>query len=49
MEGIIEAQREAQGFWSPDLLLGVPMKENWGGWIKEMLHLGALFRAVGRR
>ncbi len=32
MEGIIEAHREAEGFWlSPDLLLGAPMKERGGG------------------
>lgn len=31
MEGIIEAHREPEGFWSPDLLLGGPMMEKRGG------------------
>ncbi len=47
MEGIIEAQREAEGFWwSPDLLLGGPMKER-GEDQRDVPLGGSLFRAMG--
>lgn len=42
MEGIIEAQREAEGFWlSPDLLLGGTNEgKGWGGDDQREVPLG---------